>query len=225
MKNIVKNAKNFFFNKGKVGVFYLMLSFGILVSCEGVLEDTNPFSPSTTVIRVVPNKVSVTQGGEQTFTTIEAIAPFSWTSSKLNIGTIVFDTGVFTAGTISGTTTITLIDAIGDTATAVVTVTGLPLTFDIAGATQIAAGAADVITVTINGSGAGFTTSITNDTAGTLYGLKPTTVNTATTITITSPATLPTAVEGDQNFTITVTDTGNGNTGTIAYALTAAAAV
>ena len=49
-------------------------------------------------------------------------------------------------------------------------------------------------------------------------------VATGTDLTITSPATLPTAVQGDQTFTITVTDASNTNTGTLTYLLQAAAA-
>ena len=82
--------------------------------------------------------------------------PFPGQVQTLNIGTIIVNTGVFTAGAVPGTT-ITAIDAIGNTATAAITVPGLPLTFDVAGVTQVAAGGANVITVTANGSGVGFT--------------------------------------------------------------------
>jgi hypothetical protein len=221
MNNFLKNTRERFNNKGKEGLLFILLSFGIFVACEGALEDTNPFSPSTTAIRVVPNTVSLTQGGTITFTTIGATAPFSWTSSNLTVGTIIADTGVFTAGTTSGTSTVTLVDAVGDTATSTVTVSGLPLTFDVTGATQVAISTADVITVTANGSAAGFTTAIANNNTGSTFTLSPTTVNTATTITITSPATLPTLAQGNQTFTITVTDTGNGNTGTLTYVFVA----
>jgi hypothetical protein len=217
MKSLLIIFKERFNNKGKEGVLFILLSFGIFVACQGALEDTNPFSPSTTAIRIIPNTVSVAQGGAQTFTTIGATAPFSWTSSNLTVGTIIFDTGVFTAGATSGTATITVIDAVGDTATAIVTVTGLALAFDVAGVTQAAVATADVITVTANGSGVGMTTVVSNKATGSTFALLPTIVATGTDLTITSPATLPTAIQGDQEYTITVTDASNGNTGTLTY--------
>jgi hypothetical protein len=219
----LKNIRERFSNKGKEGILFILLSFGIFVACQGALEDTNPFSPSTTAIRVVPNTVALTQGGTITFTTLGATAPFSWTSSNLVVGTIVADTGVFTAGTTSGTSTVTLVDAVGDTATSTVTVSGLPLTFDVTGITQDTVDATDVITVTANSSGGGFTATIANNNTGSTYALSPTfATTTGTTFTITTPATQPTLAEGNQTFTISVTDTGNGNTGTVTYVFQAA---
>ncbi len=215
MNNLIKISSERFKNKRKEGVLFLLLFFGLIVACQGVLEDANPFSPSTTAIRVIPNTVSVAQGGELTFTTLGASAPFSWTSSDLIVGTIIFDTGVFTAGTTGGTTTVTVVDAVGDTATSTVTVEGL--VFDINGVTQSVATTADVITVTANSSGVVFAITIANNDAATAYLLSPTTAVTGSAITITSPATLPTLAQGNQTFTITVTDPGNGNTGTITY--------
>lgn len=183
------------------------------------MEDETPFGPSTTTLRIVPSTVNVTTGTDLTFTTLGGSAPFSWTSSNQNVGTIIVNTGVFTGGATPGTTTITVVDAVGNTATATVTVPGAALTFDVAGATQPLASTDDVITVTANGSGAGFTTSIANNNTGSTFILSPTIVATGTTLTITSPATLPTAAQGDQTFTITVTDISNSNTGTLTYLL------
>jgi hypothetical protein len=166
----------------------------------------------------------VTIGAELTLNTLGGTSPFSWTSSNLNIGTIVVNTGVFTAGALAGSVTITAIDAIGNTATAAITVPGLALTFDVAGVTQAAAGGASLITVTANGSGVGFTSAIANNNAVSGYTDLPTIIATGTTLTITSPATLPTAAQGDQTFTITVTDASNTNTGTLTYLLLKAAA-
>lgn len=132
------------------------------------------------------------------------------------------NTGVFTAGATQGTTTVTSVDAVGNTATASVTIPGLSLVFDVTGATQIATGGTDVITVLTNGSGAGFTTSIVNSNTGSTFLLFPTVVSTGTTLTITSPGTLPTLAQGNQTFTVTVTDTGNTNTGTLTYVFVAA---
>ena len=224
MFNFLKNSRERIKKRGKEGILLLILCFGIFVACQGVLEEGNPFGPSTSSLRIVPSVATVTIGAELTLNTLGGTSPFSWTSSNLNIGTIVVNTGVFTAGALAGSVTITAIDAIGNTATAAITVPGLALTFDVAGVTQAAAGGASVITVTANGSGVGFTSAIANNNAVSGYTDLPTIVATGTDLTITSPATLPTAAQGDQTFTITVTDASNTNTGTLTYVLLKAAA-
>ena len=224
MFNYLKNSRERIKNRGKEGILLLILCFGVFVACQGVLEEGNPFGPSTSSLRIVPSIATVTIGAELTLNTLGGTSPFSWTSSNLNIGTIVVNTGVFTAGALAGSVTITAIDAIGNTATAAITVPGLALTFDVAGVTQAAAGGASLITVTANGSGVGFTSAIANNNAVSGYTDLPTIIATGTTLTITSPATLPTAAQGDQTFTITVTDASNTNTGTLTYVLLKAAA-
>jgi hypothetical protein len=224
MFNYLKNSRERIKNRGKEGILLLILCFGVFVACQGVLEEGNPFGPSTSSLRIVPSVATVTIGAELTLNTLGGTSPFSWTSSNLNIGTIVVNTGVFTAGALAGSVTITAIDAIGNTATAAITVPGLALTFDVAGVTQAAAGGASLITVTANGSGVGFTSAIANNNAVSGYTDLPTIIATGTTLTITSPATLPTAAQGDQTFTITVTDASNTNTGTLTYLLLKAAA-
>jgi len=224
MFNFLKNSRERIKKRGKEGILLLILCFGIFVACQGVLEEGNPFGPSTSSLRIVPSVATVTIGAELTLNTLGGTSPFSWTSSNLNIGTIVVNTGVFTAGALAGSVTITAIDAIGNTATAAITVPGLALTFDVAGVTQAAAGGASLITVTANGSGVGFTSAIANNNAVSGYTDLPTIVATGTDLTITSPATLPTAAQGDQTFTITVTDASNTNTGTLTYLLLKAAA-
>ena len=224
MFNYLKNSRERITKRGKEGILLLILCFGVFVACQGVLEEGNPFGPSTSSLRIVPSVATVTIGAELTLNTLGGTSPFSWTSSNLNIGTIVVNTGVFTAGALAGSVTITAIDAIGNTATAAITVPGLALTFDVAGVTQAAAGGASVITVTANGSGVGFTSAIANNNAVSGYTDLPTIVATGTDLTITSPATLPTAAQGDQTFTITVTDASNTNTGTLTYLLLKAAA-
>ena len=224
MFNFLKNSRERIKKRGKEGILLLILCFGIFVACQGVLEEGNPFGPSTSSLRIVPSVATVTIGAELTLNTLGGTSPFSWTSSNLNIGTIVVNTGVFTAGALAGSVTITAIDAIGNTATAAITVPGLALTFDVAGVTQAAAGGASLITVTANGSGVGFTSAIANNNAVSGYTDLPTIVATGTDLTITSPANLPTAAQGDQTFTITVTDASNTNTGTLTYLLLKAAA-
>ena len=215
IKNFIKQFKD----KGKEGILFLLLSVGVFVACQGALEDGTPFGPSTSTFKILPTSSIVTSGTDLTFTPYGGTAPYSWSSSNTAIGTIIVNTGVFTAGTTQGTTTVTAVDAVGNTATASVTIPGLSLIFDVTGATQNTASTPDIITVLTNGSGAGFTTSIANNNTGSTYLLFPTAVSTGTTLTFTSPADLPTDAEGNQTFTVTVTDTGNTNTGTLTYVL------
>jgi len=222
MNNFLKNTKERLKNKGREGAFFLLLSFGVLVACQGVLEDANPFSPSTSSLRILPSIATVTTGANLLFTTLGGTAPFSWTSSNTNVGTIIVNTGLFTGGATLGTTTVTAVDAVGNTATASVTIPGLALLFDVTGATQVAAVTDDIITILANGSGAGFTATFVNNNNVSTFLLSPTAVSTGTTLTITSPAApLPTVTQGNQTFTVTVTDTGNTNTGTLTYILQA----
>ena len=212
-------------HKGENGIFFLLLSIGFFVACQGALEDGTPFGPSTSIFKILPKNSLVTKGTDLTFSPYGGTSPYTWTSTNVLVGTIVLNTGKFTAvGTNNGTITITAVDAVGNIATASVTIPGAALVFDVANITQAVIATDDIVTVTENGSGIGFTVTVANDVAGGAYALLPTVVSTGTTVTITSPATIPTAVEGNQAFTITVTDTQNTNTNTIAYNLTAAAA-
>jgi len=212
-------------HKGKNGIFFLLLSIGFFVACQGALEDGTPFGPSTSIFKILPKNSLVTKGTDLTFSPYGGTSPYTWTSTNVLVGTIDLNTGKFTAvGTNNGTITITAVDAVGNIATASVTIPGAALVFDVANITQAVIATDDIVTVTENGSGIGFTVTVANDVAGGAYALLPTVVSTGTTVTITSPATIPTNAEGNQAFTITVTDTQNTNTNTIAYNLTAAAA-
>lgn len=206
-------------NLKKDGLLLLLFILSVVVACQGALEDGNPFGPSITTVRIIPSSVNVNQGADFTFTTLGGTTPYSWSSGDLTVGTIVAGTGVFTAGTIARSVTITVVDAVGDTATAVATVMGIPLGFDVTGATQGTASTASTVTVNANGSTTGLTASIANNSSSSTYTTLPTLVTTATTIVVTSPATLPNSTQGDQVFTVTVTDNGNNNSGTFTYTL------
>jgi len=158
MTDFIKYSIERFKNKGKEGILFLLLSVGVFVACQGALEDGTPFGPSTSTFKILPIASVVATGIDLTFTPFGGTAPYFWTSSNTSIGTIVSNTGVFTAGTTQGTTTVTAVDAVGNVATASVTIPGLALIFDVTGATQALVGTDDIITVLTNGSGAGFTT-------------------------------------------------------------------
>ncbi len=216
---LIKNYIKEFKKKGKEGILILIVIVGVFVACQGVQEDGNPFGPSTSTVRIIPSTVNVTQATNVTFTTLGGTTPFSWTSSNLTSGTIVADTGVFTAAAVAGTVTITVIDAVGDTATATATVLALALGFDVVGVSQAVAAGIDTVTVNANGSAASLTATLANNNTGTTFITSPTLVTTATTIVITAPATVPNGTEGNQTYTVTVIDNGNNNTGIFTYTL------
>ncbi len=216
---LIKNYIKEFKKKGKEGILILIVIIGVFVACQGVQEDGNPFGPSTSTVRIIPSTVNVTQATNVTFTTLGGTTPFSWTSSNLTSGTIVADTGVFTAAAVAGTVTITVIDAVGDTATATATVLALALGFDVVGVSQAVAAGIDTVTVNANGSAASLTATLANNNTGTTFITSPTLVTTATTIVITAPATVPNGTEGNQTYTVTVIDNGNNNTGIFTYTL------
>jgi hypothetical protein len=218
MSNTIINLIKRYKNKGKNGIFFILLSIGLFVACQGALEDGTPFGPSTSIFKILPTTSIVSTGEVLTLTPFGGTPPISWTSANTTIGTIVVNTGVFTAGTTQGTTTVNALDAVGNLATASITIPGLALTFAPNGTTQIAVNAEDIITVTANGSGAGFTATVANDNAGSAYLLLPTfSSTTGETFTITAPAVLPTLAEGNQTFSIKVTDPGNTNVATFTY--------
>ena len=217
IKKLIKQYKH----KRKESLIFLLLFVGVFVACQGALEDGTPFGPSTSIFKILPSTANVTTGADLTYTPFGGTTPYSWTSSNTAIGNIIVNTGVFTAGTTQGTATITAVDAVGNTATASVTIPGLSLDFDVTGATQVVAAAEDIITILANGSGAGFTATFVNDNTGSTFLLFPTVESVAPILTFTAPATLPTLAEGNQTFTVTVTDTGNTNTGTLTYVFVA----
>ena len=221
MLNFIKSSKERFKNKGKEGFLFLLLIVGGFVACEGAQEDRNPFGPTTSTLRIIPNATTVLQTATFTFTTFVGTAPFTWTSSNILVGTIVPATGVFTAGAIGGTITITVVDALGNTDTASVTVPTLTLGFDIVGVVQVAAAAVDTVTANANQSGGGLAATIANKNTTSTFTAVPTLVTTVNTVVLTAPILpLPTAAQGDQVYTVSVTDSVNGNTGTFIYTLT-----
>ena len=221
MLNFIKSSKERFKNKGKEGFLFLLLIVGAFVACEGAQEDRNPFGPTTSTLRIIPNATTVLQGANFTFTTFVGTAPFTWTSSNILVGTIVTDTGVFTAGAIGGTITITVVDALGNTDTASVTVPTLTLGFDVVGVVQVAAAAADTVTANVNQSGGGLAATVANNNTTSTFTAVPTLVTTVNQVVLTAPILpLPTAAQGDQVYTVSVTDSVNGNTGTFIYTLT-----
>jgi hypothetical protein len=219
MYNLFKNHKNRFMNKGKEGLLFLILIVGIFVACQGALEEGNPFGPSTSNVRIIPvgtstNPVQIAKAANLTFTTLGGTIPVSWSISNTTIGNIIADTGVLTATAIAGTATITVVDAVGDTATAFIQV--LPAQLVVAGPNIINAEAAFAYTATLT-SGSGLVTasvasSVSSYTEGAAADFTIAVAAAVATITIVD---LPTAAQGDVTLTLTILDTVGGDVGTV----------
>jgi hypothetical protein len=199
-----------FKNKGKEGFLFLLLVVGVFVACQGALEEGNPFGPSTSTVRIIPSTTNVAKGADFTFTTLGGTNPFAWNLATTSIGNIVADTGVFTATQTAGTSTITVTDAVGDTATASVTVLPNLLAIVPGSSTQSVAGD-EVFTATLTGPTAVAQASIANDSSTSTFTL-PTVAVAAGVVTVTFI--LPNGTQGDQTLTLTITDSENGDVGT-----------
>ena len=210
MLNLNKNNKERLKNKGKEGILFILLIVGVFVACQGALEEGNPFGPSTSTVRIIPTTANVAKAGNQTFTTLGGTAPFIWTLANTAIGNIVAGTGVFTALAIAGTSTVTVTDAVGDTATASVTVIPTLLVIAPGSSTQNVAGD-EVFTATLTSGSGLVTATIANNNTSSTYTL-PTLAVAAAVVTVTF--TLPNGTQGDQTVTITINDTEGGDVGT-----------
>ena len=210
MNQFNKNYLKRFKNKGKEGLLFLLLIVGVFVACQGALEEGNPFGPSTSTVRIIPSTVNVAKAGNLTFTTLGGTTPFSWNISTTGIGNIVADTGVFTALAIAGTATVTVTDAVGDTATASVTVLPNNLVI-VPGSSTLSVAGDEVFTATLTGPSGLAQASIANDATSSTFTI-PTLAVAAGVVTVTF--TLPNGTQGDQTLTVTITDSENGDVGT-----------
>ena len=218
MLNFFKSSKERFKNKGKEGILILLVIVGVFVACQGAQEDgNNPFGPSTSNIRIIPvgtttNPVQIAKASALTFTTLGGTAPVSWSISNTTIGVIVTDTGVFTATAFAGTATITVVDAVGDTATAAIEV--LPALLVIAGPNIISTQAAFTYTATLTSGSALVTASVASSVTTYIEDTDFTVAVAANVVTLTI-ADLPELIEGDVTLTLTITDTVGGDVGAV----------
>ena len=218
MLNFFKSSKERFKNKGKEGILILLVIVGVFVACQGAQEDgNNPFGPSTSNIRIIPvgtttNPVQIAKAATLTFTTLGGTAPVSWSISNTTVGSVVTDTGVFTATAFAGTATITAVDAVGDTATAAIEV--LPALLVIAGANIIDTQAAFTYTATLTSGSALVTASVASSVTTYIEDTDFTVAVAANVVTLTI-ADLPELIEGDVTLTLTITDTVGGDVGAV----------
>ena len=218
MLNFFKSSKERFKSKGKEGILILLVIVGVFVACQGAQEDgNNPFGPSTSSIRIIPvgtttDPFQIGKAGDLTFTTLGGTAPVSWSISNTTVGSVVTDTGVFTATAFAGTATITVVDAVGDTATAAIEV--LPALLVIAGANIIDTQAAFEYTATLTSGSALVTASVASSVSTYIEDTDFTVAVAANVVTLTI-VDLPQLLEGDVTLTLTISDTVGGDVGAV----------
>jgi hypothetical protein len=220
MKNYYKNIFRSNRKWRKEGFLCFLLAIGLFVACEGALEDGNPFGPSNSSIVINPSSPQVNKGGTLTFTAFGGTLPISWSLSNNQIGAIDAGTGVFTsnqaAPQVAGTSTVTVVDAVGDSDTATIEVLPNPLAVNPGSATHNTAGT-QAFAVT-GASGGTLAATIANNNTSSTFTIPTVTV---AALTVTANFTIPTAAEGNQTLTISILDTEDGDVGSVVLTLIA----
>jgi hypothetical protein len=216
----------FYFNKLKENnirkewILCFLVAIGLIVACEGALEDGNPFGPSNSGIVINPSTPQINKGGTLTFAAFGGTLPLSWSLSNTQIGAIDAGTGVFTSiqGTpqVAGTSTVTVVDAVGDSDTATIEVLPNPLVINPGSATHNVAGSQDLVVT--GAAGATVTATIANNNTSSTFTLPTLTI---AALTVTVNFTIPTNAEGNQTFTISILNTINGDVGSVVLTLIA----
>jgi hypothetical protein len=204
----------------KEWVLCFVIAIGLMVACEGALEEGNPFGPSNSGIVINPSIPQINKGGTLNFIAFGGTLPISWSLSNTQIGAIDAATGVFTsnqvAPQVAGTSTVTVVDSVGDSNTATIEVLPNPLAITPGSSTQNTAGT-QTFTVTGEGDNPLVATIANNNTSST-FAL-PTLATTVAEVTVTF--TIPSTAEGDQTLTISISDTVNGDVGSVVLTLIA----
>ncbi|MFT4577657.1 MAG: hypothetical protein ACI9UO_000472 [Nitrospinales bacterium] len=220
MKNYYKNIFRSNRKWRMEGFLCFLLAIGLFVACEGALEDGNPFGPSNSGIVINPSTPQLNKGGTLTFAAFGGTLPLSWSLSNTQIGAIDAGTGLFTSNQavpqVAGTSTVTVVDAVGDSDTATIQVLPNALAINPGSSTQNTAGT-QAFTVTGAGTNA-LVATITNSNTSSTFAL-PTLVATAADVTVTF--TVPSTAEGNQTLTISILDTVNGDVGSVVLTLIA----
>lgn len=198
-----------------------LVAIGLIVACEGALEEGNPFGPSNSGIVINPSTPQINKGGTLTFAAFGGTPPLSWSLSNTQIGAINAGTGEFTsnqaAPQVAGTSTVTVVDAVGDSDTATIEVLPNPLGVAPGSSTQNTAGT-QVFTITGASGTNPLVATIANNNTSSTFAI-PTLATTTTTVTVTF--TIPSTAEGNQTLTISILDTENGDVGSVVLTLIA----
>ena len=194
-----------------------LLGIGLIVACQGALEEGNPFGPSNSNIVIAQSSPQINKGGTQNFTAIGGTLPISWSLSaatagqSTQIGAIDAGTGVFTAVAadpgpqVAGIATVTVVDAVGDTDTATITVLPNILAITPGSSTQQGAGDEEFTVA----DAANVTATITNNNSASVYTLPTLAIN-GNVVTVNYGASA--AIE---TLTITISNSENGDVGSV----------
>ena len=207
-------------NRFKTWIFCLF-SVTLILACTGDLDNDGAalLGPSSG-ITIIPQNAQILKQGNQIFTAIGGVAPYTYSLSNTAIGTIVPATGVFTGvqalgSAAAGNGTVTVVDSTGVSGTTTVTV--VPTILVVApgsGTIAEAAGTLEITPVLLTGSGAA-TCSITRDDPTTTTTL-PTVAVAGAVCTATAPA-VPAL--GTETYTIRVTDIFGGDYASVVLTL------
>ena len=195
-------------NRWKAWLFCL-LSATLILACTGDLDNDGYalVSPSFG-ITIIPQNPQILKTGNQTFTAIGGVTPYTYSLSATDIGTIVPATGVFTALAIAGTATVTAVDSTGVSGTTTVTVLPTQLVIAPGSAVITAAGVQEFAATLLTQSGAVACSISRDDPSGTTT--MPAVVANAAVCAV-NVAAVPTS--GTETFTILITDTQDGDHG------------
>ncbi len=109
------------------GLCLFALGYLFISACENESDPGDPVGPSISnpadkSIAVIPEVSTLVKGEEVTFTATGAQDPVTWALSDISLGELIPASGVFTAGHVTGTGTITATDVKGATGTATFTI-------------------------------------------------------------------------------------------------------
>ena len=195
-------------NRWKVWLF-CFLSATLILACTGDLENDGYALVSPSLgITIIPQNPQILKTGNQTFTTIGGVTPYTYSLSATDIGNIVPVTGVFTALEIAGTATVTAVDSTGVLGTTTVTVLPTQLVIAPGSAVLTAAGAQEFTATILSQSGA-IACSISRDDPSGTTTMPAVAANAA--VCAVTVAAVPTS--GTETFTILITDTQDGDHG------------
>jgi len=198
---------------------FCLLSATLILACTGDLDNDGYalVSPSFG-ITIIPQNPQILKTGNQTFTAIGGVTPYTYSLSATDIGNIVPVTGVFTALAIAGTATVTAVDSTGVSGTTTVTVLPTQLVVAPGTAVNTVVGNQEFTATITSGSGA-IACSISDSNLGSASTIaKPSVVAAAAVCTVTSTA-VPAAGAANETFTITIVDTFNGDHATATLTL------
>lgn len=205
--------KNLLSNKKKAWMF-LTLLVNAIIACTSDLDNGGAALVGPSVgITIIPQDPQIIKAGNQTFTAIGGVAPYTYSLSATDIGDIIPVTGVFTALAIAGTATVTVVDKTGATGTTTVTVLPLPLVVA-PGSTILTVAGAQAFTVAATASGSGVVACSISDSDISPTTIVPPTVAAEALVCTATATAIPAAGAANETYTITITDTQNGDIAT-----------